>query len=58
MVESAMPGPAGAGGGLGLSTVKGAVEAHQGEVTVENLANADGCRFSVRLPAPAARAAS
>ena len=49
-------GPAGAGGGLGLSIVKGIVDAHHGEVSVENLADSGGCRFSVRLPAAPARA--
>jgi signal transduction histidine kinase len=42
--------PAG-GGGLGLAIVRGLVDVHQGEVAV---ANTDGgCRFTVRLPAPA-----
>ena len=40
--------------GLGLAIVKGIVEAHSGQVTVENLeAPTTGCRFLVRLPAPA-----
>ena len=41
--------------GLGLAIVKGIVEAHHGEVTVDNVgpdAAADpGCRFRVVLPA-------
>ena len=42
---------AGVGGaGLGLAIVKGIVEAHRGDVQVENVA-AVGCRFRVRLPA-------
>lgn len=36
------------GSGLGLAIVKGIVEAHRGQVSVENLAA--GCRFLVRLP--------
>ncbi|MDN5744229.1 MAG: HAMP domain-containing histidine kinase [Nocardioidaceae bacterium] len=36
------------GSGLGLAIVKGIVEAHRGQVSVENVAN--GCRFLVRLP--------
>ena len=40
--------------GLGLAIVKGIVEAHRGQVTVENLDSpAAGCRFLVRLPSPA-----
>jgi signal transduction histidine kinase len=43
--------PSGVGGaGLGLAIVKGIVEAHRGDVQVENVA-AVGCRFLVRLPA-------
>ncbi|MGK2879998.1 MAG: sensor histidine kinase [Mycobacterium sp.] len=38
------------GAGLGLAIVKGIVEAHRGRVSVENVAEAAGCRFSVRLP--------
>lgn len=38
------------GAGLGLAIVRGIVEAHQGEVSVENLA-AGGCRFRILLPA-------
>jgi signal transduction histidine kinase len=41
----------GGGAGLGLAIVKGIVEAHRGEVRVENLAGAHGCRFLVTLPA-------
>lgn len=36
------------GSGLGLAIVKGIVEAHRGQVSVENAAA--GCRFLVRLP--------
>lgn len=39
------------GAGLGLAIVRGIVEAHQGWVRVVNAAG--GCRFEVRLPAPA-----
>lgn len=42
--------------GLGLAIVKGIVEAHHGQVAVENVGTgaepAPGCRFSVRLPTP------
>lgn len=41
------PDPDG-GAGLGLSIVRGIVEAHDGEVTVANVEG--GCRFEVRLP--------
>jgi len=40
----------GQGAGLGLAIVKGIVEAHRGDVRVENLDDANGCRFSVMLP--------
>jgi signal transduction histidine kinase len=43
--------PDGGGGGLGLAIVKGLVEAQRGDVAVTNVG--DGCRFVVRLPAPA-----
>ena len=39
------------GAGLGLAIVRGIVEAHQGRVSVVNAG--DGCRFEIRLPAPA-----
>ena len=39
----------GTGAGLGLAIVKGIVEAHHGDVTVENWPV--GCRFTVTLPA-------
>src|SRR5699024_10738312 len=41
--------PAAASGraGLGLSIVQGIVDAHSGEVAVENLASGLGCRFRV-----------
>jgi signal transduction histidine kinase len=38
----------GAGAGLGLAITRGLVAAHAGEVAVRN--EADGCRFTVRLP--------
>jgi signal transduction histidine kinase len=41
----------GAGGGLGLAIVRGLVEAQGGDVRVRNVDG--GCRFEVRLPAPA-----
>jgi signal transduction histidine kinase len=37
--------------GLGLAIARGLVEAHDGDLTVENCGG--GCRFVVRLPAPA-----
>ena len=37
--------------GLGLAIVRGIVEAHSGDVAVENLATGDGCQFLIRLPA-------
>ncbi|HWU20687.1 MAG TPA: HAMP domain-containing sensor histidine kinase [Nocardioides sp.] len=40
----------GQGAGLGLAIVKGIVEAHAGQVAVENVASRGGCRFSVLLP--------
>ncbi|GAA3202872.1 sensor histidine kinase [Dactylosporangium siamense] len=40
-----------AGGGLGLAIVRGLVEAHHGEVAVDNVNS--GCRFVVHLPAVA-----
>ena len=36
------------GAGLGLAIVKGIVEAHRGDVRVEN--TGPGCRFLVHLP--------
>ncbi|TYL46207.1 HAMP domain-containing histidine kinase [Nocardioides sp. BGMRC 2183] len=41
------------GAGLGLAIVKGIVEAHDGEVAVENREDRSGCRFLVTLPTPA-----
>lgn len=41
----------GGGGGLGLAIVRGLVEAQRGAVAVSNAG--PGCRFVVRLPAPA-----
>ncbi len=38
------------GAGLGLAIARGIVEAHDGEIAVENTEN--GCRFVVRLPLP------
>jgi signal transduction histidine kinase len=40
-----------AGAGLGLTIVRGIVEAHAGEVAVHNVKG--GCRFEVLLPVPA-----
>lgn len=37
-----------AGAGLGLAIVQGIVEAHSGQITVQNVPG--GCRFDVRLP--------
>jgi signal transduction histidine kinase len=47
--------PGGGGAGLGLAVARGLVEAHHGQISVCN--EADGCRFTVRLPlsAPATR---
>ncbi len=40
--------PGDGGGGLGLAVARGLVEAHHGEITVDNYG--PGCRFTVRLP--------
>jgi two-component system sensor histidine kinase KdpD len=42
--------PGKGGSGLGLSIVKGFVEAHHGKVTVENV-RGGGARFTITLPA-------
>ncbi|MCL2730795.1 MAG: HAMP domain-containing histidine kinase [Actinomycetia bacterium] len=39
------------GAGLGLAIVRGVVQAHHGDVRVEN--TGDGCRFEITLPDPA-----
>lgn len=43
------------GAGLGLAIARGLVEAHRGGIRVEN--SGPGCRFVIRLPAPARPAA-
>jgi signal transduction histidine kinase len=43
--------PGDGGAGIGLSIARGIVEAHAGEIHVENAGR--GCRFTVRLPMPA-----
>ena len=40
--------PVDPGGGLGLAIARGLVEAHDGDICVENAGS--GCRFTVRLP--------
>ncbi|MGI8683560.1 MAG: sensor histidine kinase [Acidimicrobiales bacterium] len=40
------------GAGLGLAIARGIVEAHRGDIEVDN--EEGGCRFTVRLPLPAA----
>jgi signal transduction histidine kinase len=40
--------PGDGGGGLGLAVARGLVEAHHGEISVNN--EGPGCRFTVRLP--------
>jgi signal transduction histidine kinase len=47
--SSSSNGSDSAGGGLGLAIVHGLVEAHGGQVAVQNISG--GCRFVVRLPA-------
>jgi len=42
------PATDGPGGGLGLAIARGLVEAHHGEIAVDNVD--DGCRFTVRIP--------
>ena len=47
--------PGDGGAGLGLAVARGLVEAHHGDISVEN--EGQGCRFTIRLPlaAPAGR---
>ncbi len=47
--EAARTPAADGGGGLGLAIARGLVEAHHGEIAVDNVT--DGCRFTVRIPA-------
>jgi signal transduction histidine kinase len=42
------------GGGLGLAIARGIVEAHDGEIRVENCDG--GCLFTVTLPLPVGQA--
>ena len=44
------PGTAPGGLGLGLSIARQLVEAHSGQITVQNRADGSGARFSIRLP--------
>jgi len=44
--------PGDGGAGLGLAVARGLVEAHNGEISVRN--EGQGCRFTIRLPLPAA----
>jgi signal transduction histidine kinase len=46
--DAARTPSAGGGAGLGLAIARGFVEAHRGDIKVRN--EADGCRFTVRLP--------
>jgi signal transduction histidine kinase len=46
--EAARTPAAGNGAGLGLAIARGIVEAHAGEIGVNNVVG--GCRFVVRLP--------
>jgi PAS domain S-box-containing protein len=47
--------PVGKGTGLGLSICYGIIHAHLGEILCHNNAGAEGCTFSIRLPAAALR---
>lgn len=40
--------PGDGGAGVGLAVARGLVEAHRGQISVEN--EGDGCRFTIRLP--------
>lgn len=42
--------PGSGGAGLGLAIARGIVEAHRGEIVVEN--SGKGCRFTIKLPQP------
>lgn len=46
-IEESKPG----GLGLGLSIVKGFIEAHKGTIDIENVASG-GARFTIRIPSP------
>lgn len=46
-IEESSPG----GLGLGLSIVKGFIEAHKGTITIENVPSG-GARFNIRIPSP------
>jgi signal transduction histidine kinase len=46
--------PADGGAGLGLAVARGLVEAHHGEISVQN--EGQGCRFTIRLPLAASSA--
>ncbi len=45
--------PGDGGAGLGLAVARGLVEAHHGEISVQN--EGQGCRFTIRLPLASAR---